>query len=401
MNSHRSIIVLLLLSLAANMLLCLSLVSKNADATKAGFLNAATRSDNHSAPKATGSTQPNRNTLWTTLSSSNLTVLMENLRTAGFAPDLIRSIIREIVQEKYMPRLLGLGAARETPYWKTSDTYFVGSRREQEHRQIELAMSKELQSLLGTDYFIPDADSLSFYQYCYGELPPQKIAKVISIKNDYMQMQQAVYRNETANKNARNERIKILDQEMHRDLEKLLTPDELFDYDLRTNPTSNQLREASVLLGLQENEFRGLFPIHQAIEAELSDSIKADYTASANARFAAIQKYEAQIKSVLGAERFSDYLQANNPEAIPENNLVRRLGLPLSTAAQLVETRKNYSERAQLIRNNNQLTPRQKLDQLTSNASVAAQSISAHLDDRGVRAYSAHGGSWLESIAQP
>jgi len=399
----KSILILCALSLAVNAALAYALTrpsvpAANASLTmpkqeqpkKTAITNLATPSD--TTPATT--TLPPQDQLWTKLSSSDLTKLVANLRAAGFSAKTIRAIIQSLINEKYAERLMiARGYDKDTPYWKTSNVYYGGGdKRMKESNRIHREMNKEVRAVLGDDYtHIFSDDSLPHLQRQYGNLSSEKFSKLMQIQTDYGEMMSDLHMSSNLLP-ADKEKRKLLEKEHQVDIAKLLTPDELFEYQLRNSTAASRLRGWNDSFDLTESEFRGLFPLYNKLEEQFSTE---DGPNDNKARQSAEEQLQDQIKAILGEARYADFKQSRDPSAFQENRLVLRLGLPLSTATQLMRTKNEAEKQMRALGSNKELSPEQKQEQLSTLKQKNETKVRELLGERGLTLYRNYGGHWM------
>lgn len=336
-------------------------------------------------------------TLWSELSSIDLRKLVSNLQAAGFSPKMIRAIIQALVSEKYAERLLvARGHDKDTPYWKTSNTYYSGDKRMKESSRIYREMNKEVRAILGDISLVVGDENLPYLQRQYGSLPSDKLNKLMHIQEDYSEMI-AEYQTGGTQLPADREKLKLLQQEQRADIAKLLTTEELFEYDLRNSPASWRLRGWNDSFDLAEAEYRALFPLYQKLEDQFPSDQGPSNAETDKARKTAEEQMQDQIKAALGDARYADYKQSRDPSAQQENRLVLRLGLPLTTASQLVEAKKDFQEKTKSIAKDKDLSGEQKKDKLAALAQASQDRVTSLIGEQGINVYREYGGGWLKS----
>ncbi|MFT3780573.1 MAG: hypothetical protein QM790_01070 [Nibricoccus sp.] len=338
--------------------------------------------------------------LWAEIASSDLTKLISNLKAAGFSKKMIREIIGSLISDKYQPRIeAARGFGKDTPYWKASNIFYGGDKRMLETNKLYREMNREIRSVLGSDFFAIDEESLPFIQRQYGNLPAEKLDKLFQIQMDYQELM-ADYQMGGTMLPADREKLKLLQKEQRADLEKLLTPEELFEYDLRNSPVSWRLRGWNETFDLTEAEYRALFPLYQKLEDQFPSDQGPSNQDAIKARRAAEDQMQEQIKSTLGEQRYAEYKQSRDQNAYQENKLVLRLGLPLTTAAELVVAKNSFQDQTRTIVRNKELTDAQKKEQLIAAVQAAQSRVTTLLGERGAAIYRDYGGNWLKTASE-
>ncbi|HLP24154.1 MAG TPA: hypothetical protein VK477_00650, partial [Acidobacteriota bacterium] len=180
--------------------------------------------------------------------------------------------------------------------------------------------AKNLEAILGPDAR-PSArlDAVARARQ-YGNLPDAKIDAIAAIERDYQEMQSDVSRMEEGMTfnfeewGARQQQRNLLKSEMRADLEKILTPTELTEYELRNSDAARRIAFSLRDLPVNAAEFAALFEVQRAFDATnppLSGRVTMEQM---NARQNAEQARLEQMRAVLADDRFFTYLAASNSE---------------------------------------------------------------------------------------
>jgi hypothetical protein len=336
-------------------------------------------------------------TLWSKWSGGDLALLGEELRKAGFPMQVRIQIVSVVVDERLRAQYGHLfpDPAVPQPYWRSQYVESPPANREammkaqrERERLFELA--------LGHDSPFSRSFGAASLVEQYGELSSDKGSALTSIRRDYDALRKSIY-DEAPMSGRRSEmesRLRLLQKEERADLAKVLTAEELLEHDLRSSPASFRLRDDTVLLNLSEQEYRALFPGYQAAIESIA-SLPGGEEAAASA---AEQQMNAVAESILGPERYADYLQAKDPASKRLNQIVQRLDLPLSAARHVVAVQADITQRAEAVRLDKALTNEQRATQLAALAQEATQQITGSLGKTGYNAYVHYSGRWLTSL---
>ena len=178
---------------------------------------------------------------------------------------------------------------------------------------------------------------------------------------------------------------------------KLLTPEELENYDLRSSNTANTLRSQLGTFKPTEEEFRAIFRATRAAEDQYGSLTTAggSYDQLKQIQTAALEN----AKAVLPPDRFADLKQSIDPAYQQINRLVARLELPTSAATDVVAVQQDVQKRIGTLRSDKSLSADQRTTQLTALAQEASTKVSTALGGtRGLEAYKQYGGQWLLNI---
>lgn len=318
------------------------------------------------------------------------------LRKLGFAEKIIRSLVQAQIDSQFQEREQALQKrSLAKPFWKPnrSDPAIFAAR-------VDLRREKEaaMRRLLGDDY-IPDAikqdPQLAF-------LSPEKAYRVRQIEEDL----RAVGMVQSTPGIAPfiqfpedREKAAYLEKEKRSELSQVLSPDELFDYDLRASPLASAIRRQLAAFEPSEEEFRELFRLRQTAEAQS----RVSSAGSSEDAFASRRELEAnlepKIEAMLGDERYADYKQANDADYRRFHRITTRLELPRQAAADAQALKTSIQEqRTKIMRDRSISTPAQRADQLERLAGEAEAGLRRILGDTGYEAYRQAPGNFLQRL---
>jgi hypothetical protein len=336
---------------------------------------------------------------WAALDREDLATLVARPQADGFPPEVIRAI----VNVRFTQRRAALtpdGADR--PYWKRAEETTRDPKLEAALKQLEQEHGDALKKFFGAGGGGDDeADAMRRRQF--GDLPAEKIESIATISQRYGKAISDLFSGLQGAPldAAREEKYLALQKQMHADIAGALTPAELLEYDLRNSPTAARLRNNLAGFNSTETEYRALFPLYQAFDQQNPSSFGPLTPEQAAARFAADQALREQAKALLPPDRVADFEQATRPGAQQLNQLVARLDLPLSAAAQVMTVQQDIQQRVAAIRRNGTLSVDNRAAQLAALAAEANTKITATLGPRGLEGYKQNGGQWLNQLQPP
>jgi hypothetical protein len=340
---------------------------------------------------------------WRTLSSGSLADVAARLKAEGFSPRLQRLIMAALVEQQFAERHRALAEMiRARPWWKGVVDSKEGAKLIAARQKLQRDESDVVDALLG-----PDLGSTPYITasrlYRYGNLPPGTLAQLDRINGDYGELM-----GEIKNANAGlmlpadREQLLFLARQNHADIAQLLTPEQLFEYDMRSSPEGWWLRSITASMNPTEEEFRALYKVRSASIAPYSDGQYELMTAEDKAALEKLgPQVEEQIRGVLSPERFAEYQLKTTPEYRATEALVRRLALPDATAATLVVVQKEIAKRADAIRLDPSLSPLVRNARLGALADEAVARLTPTLGDSGLSAYRRTAGQWINALQPP
>lgn len=333
---------------------------------------------------------------WTSLEGSELPAKVERLRESGFPPNVVRAIVAAQIREGFAARRKALIAASpEPPYWQNAprDPVLAAALREidrEEQRQVrELAGEPELDDPLMR---MSRERGLEF-------LPAARAADVRKIIREYEERRSDVY--SSGYTMADREKITALEKEQRAAIGRVLTSQELFEYDLRASTTADILREELGAFQPTEEEYRAIYPIRAAFDDRFGVFVPALTPEKMRERNEASRLMATQIKGVLSPERAAEYERSTDYNYRRTSQLVARLELPPETTTQLYNVQKEFDQRrGDLYRNATSPADRARInEQLRAMQQEAVTRITPLLGGaRGVEAYKQFGGSWITNM---
>lgn len=340
--------------------------------------------------------------LWKNVGDSDFAAQVTRLRAAGFPPALVRAIMTAQIYESFAAKRNALNPpANPAEFWKNDPP--ADPKNRAALRQLQLEQTRLINELLGTDPTPPGLNSI-YERRQYAGIPSEKIDQVARVKRDYSEMQQELMAGFGGGVISPDdsERLALLRREERNDIARLLTPQEMEDYDLRTNNTAMQMRYELGSFNPSEAEFRTIFQLQKNFD-EKYRSLSATQASNQDymrERQEAQKQVTEQIKAALGPQRAADYERAKDYSYQAIDRVVNRLGLPATAANDAYALQKDIQQRAQVLQTNRQLTPDARNAELAALNTEATTKLTTALGERGFDVYKQNGGQWMQ-ILQP
>jgi hypothetical protein len=381
--------------------------AENAANTEAGLSSGGDAAHSSGAASAANTAKAGAaGKAWDALHDSDLNALAAKLRAAGYPTSVVRAIIGAEISERFAARRKELiGSTEDTPFWKQDGYYaFLDPKKMAAIRDLYREQTQMFKDVLGPDAIQVSDEARASQRRRFGDLPPEKVDQLTNILSDYNEMKSEIYaasRGITLPED--REKLAYLDKEQRADLAKVLTPQELEEYDLRSSPTANRMRSQLGIFKPTEEEFRAIFKVQKALDDADGSStsplgitiINAEQTKERQAKQ---QEIDAQVQTLLSPDRFALYKQATDPAASMTNRLVARLDLPPQAALDTMAIQRDISQRAMATRTDRSLTPEQRNAQLAALSQEATTKLTNTLGERGLEAYRTYGGVWLANV---
>ena len=348
---------------------------------------------------------------WSQLTGPDLAVYIEHLRGFGTPEPKIREIIIGAVEAIYRPKR---GALRpqakkpaDTKFWERRNFYGPSQQGTKEQRAQLRALQKEekdlIKSLLGDDVYEQMAkDSGNDWTEKYFAFIPKELReKVQDIDEQMNEEKQEIYaKNDGSFDSYQQEDLRKVEKKYHDQLSKILTPDQLLEWDVRHSDTANQLKNDLSAFDPNEDEFRALFKYQQAKEdlqpARDPDSDAPPPTPEERKALAEKQKaLDADLAQTVGTNRVADYKLVLD---YGYRNLIES-GVPKASVFALDDMKKQAQDAASKIRKDKTLTPEQRTAALAAIRAETQNSINGLMNDKQAKQYANQGGWWLNNIA--
>lgn len=323
---------------------------------------------------------------------------IRRLRGLGYSEKALAVIARAMVDAQFRDRRQALDAKENTKeFWKSTfhsyDRTLAAARLELQ-REEQNAMKK----LLGDNY-VPET---SRFDERYGNLPPAKLARLKEITEDYQSLIMAAQGSNLMT-NVRfpedQEKLAYLQKEQRAEIKQLLTPEELFEYDLRVSPTAMNLKWQLAGFEPTEEEFRAMFKVAQAIDERSSLNPYDSSRTAMEARQKLQAETDAAMKALLPPERFADYQRSSDFDYKRFYEITKRLELPRESATAAYALKTAIEEkRSQIQRDPAMRDPTARNEALTGLVQDAEAGLKRILGESGYQAYVMSQGNFVLRI---
>jgi hypothetical protein len=249
---------------------------------------------------------------WRQVESEDYRQYVANLRAIGCPEATVRDIVVADVNGLFSSRARALhsGNTNRPAYWKPVAMGFSGTADEAglaQQQQLAAERRALLAEILGqmvpekTDTpagFNPFEELLDF-------LPADKQVVVTEVQ------QRLKVRQASAMSQGDSAALKSAYGQRDAELGHVLTPEEKFEYDLRTSPTAQFLRMQTGGFEFDEQEFRAVFKLQKEFDDQFGlPRLRSNEPAEVARRNVAQKELDAQIKGTLGEDRYQQLLTA-------------------------------------------------------------------------------------------
>lgn len=341
--------------------------------------------------------------MWTKLKSEDGAILVKNLRAAGFPPTVVRAMVAAAVHESFLPKYRAAlpASANEWDYWRAGTTYY-DTKMYSTVRALAREEGDTLNRLLGPDATAGDNPLEVLNVRKYGPISAEKAEQLKRIGEDYTEM---IY-------DARNamlglklpgdaEKIAYLEAEQRADIAKLLTPEELEAYNLRSSLAAAQLRSRLAGFDPTPEEFRAIFAKQQEFDAKYGQQAGATEGGNSPERMRAQSQFQNSIRAALGDERYRAYQQTTDPLFLAANRVAQRLQLPAQAATDVWAVQQEYVKNYTALVANKEITAAQRYAEVTKAYEQANTKITGVLGTTGTEVYRGAVNGWLTPPKPP
>jgi hypothetical protein len=314
---------------------------------------------------------------WRDLESEDYHKYIANLRAFGCPEQTIRDLVIADINKLYADREKPLKSKPQpTPDNPAGETDQQKLDRLQKLRALQQEKRWAVKELLGIDIpldLLPSSGSRDYHAFelAFKYLPAEKRDAVQFLQESYWQQSDAL---KTKYPNTRSAEYvaesRQLKDTMRQELAKILTPQELEDFDLRTSTTAKQLSaNLATYFRPTEEEFRQLYrasrdreealerlaasttqptqPVDPNNPKALAQQRAAERQARELARNAIVDKSNEQLKTALGEERYTEYQRSQDRTYDLLARLGTRYNLSQEAVLQAYELQKSFKPGAE------------------------------------------------------
>lgn len=406
---------ILSVSIIANILLAIAIVGRSPQASTAASpaVTTTTAADGKAPSTGPGDKQPadaaaasttaptavHKPIAWADLYSTDMRQLAANLRAAGLSERMVFTIVAALVHQQSTAKIRDIMTGSGTdPFWKTGMTDWFDPQKQKQLSEINRAERELMTSLFGANSV--NENDREIWQQRYGPLPPEKLQKLVALNEDYSQkMAESGSMGMGPQMPWEREQRAKLEDEKRKDIQALLTPDELQLYDQYSSMTGNTMRRQLTSFAPTQSEFDAIFQLKKAFDDKYNyNAPSADTQDFGMQRMTAQKELDAQIKATLGDTRYADYQRSVDIGFQTATNISRRLNLPPENATAVYALQQDFQQRMASART---LSPDERTTAFRNLATEANTQLSNLLTPAGAQAYKSRGGAWVRNLERP
>jgi len=338
---------------------------------------------------------------WRQVETDDYKKYVANLRAIECPEETIRDIIIADVNKAFLNRQ----RAKAEPYkfWKASKN-FGNVNPEKVQELLDLAKEKKalLKDLLGVDVGLPSLamENMDPMNEMLSFLPQEKQNRLTELEAEFGVKQMKTMSSEKGRSGKETvELYKSLQEEKRAEMAKILTPQELEEYDLRMSPTSHSLRSSLGEFETSEQEFRDLFKIRKKFDDQSMQLASTGESVDRDQRKLAQLEMNNEIKQTMGEERYNQFQHEKEWSQSSLRKLSEEFKVPKDNVLQAFDIRKETQEEALKIRTDQNLTDEQKKASLDQLRNISEESWKKVLGAEAFDAYSKKSSPWFEEVS--
>jgi len=333
------------------------------------------------------------------LADGDLHGLAARLRAAGFPERLVRAVIAAQIHDQFADKRAELLAKMpDVPYWKRKG-WGYDPKLWAAQRSLSREETAALKGVLGDEADQEKDEFYTAYQKSqYGDLPADKLQHVQDVISDYGDLRQSIYADANGSfLPSDRKQMAYLQQQQQEDLAKILSPDELLAYQMRSGDLSGSIRNKLAAFSPTEDEYKAIFQAQLPMDLQNGPNFGMLSPDEQKARTAQQAGVDAQIAAALGPDRYAAYQQQTDPTYLATYNLAQRLNLPPEVPGQVSAVQQDAKTQAAAIVANTSLSPAEITAQLAQLSSSATAQVTSIMGNDAMGIYkSTYGSNWLK-----
>jgi len=336
---------------------------------------------------------------WLTLTEATASddkAYVARLRAEGFPSHIIRAFIKAELNERFAEqRRIARKATGMDDYWRDYNArYRTNPEAKAVLRNLDRQQDELLRQLLGPDALSPLETTRLSRQL--GDLPADKTRQLQLIQRDYNDLIQQVRQSAGGLLlKEDNDKITYLNKERDADMAALLSPEELFAYQLRHSPTAFNLQWKLRSFDATEQDYITLYNLHKDFE-------ERSKLAGPDEKKKAEEQLKQNIETALGPDRYAEYKITTDPSFSGVFEVTNNQGLPPAVAKELVAYKLDAVQRWIAIKQDASLTQADRDSKIATLVSDAKAALTQKLGAAGFAEYCKNNNisSWIDNVAK-
>lgn len=346
---------------------------------------------------------------WREVEAEDYKEYIAKLRGIGCPEATIRDIILADIDKLFEPRMVAL---RDQPnyqpdkYW-ISENYGYGRKRDPEKAAQLKVLTEEraalIKELLGVEerelrqaYSTYDDNSQTQLAF----LSAEQRDKVKELDRKFSEQRSKIYEEAGGYIDMETQReLAMVRKKMLEEMKGFMTPEQIFEYDIRTSDTARNLKHEVRGMDVTEAEFRAMFAARRAQEDGRPMPGEKLTPEQMKANQEAYNQAQAVVKATMGEERYQEMQMAREYGYQQLLSAAPFLGFDKSAAQRVMSVKKESESAANDVRRNQSLTPEQRTQALQEIRMAAEAAVTKEIGEKGYKYYRQQGGYWFNNIA--
>jgi hypothetical protein len=293
--------------------------------------------------------------LWSHIYTEDRDQFAANLLAAGVPRRLVQVLIWDaLTQETTAKRRLLQGPPSKNRFLPS---YASTSRQARDREMQNQSLWRE--QIAKYNKIFPDEDSpMGSYdpRWENSGLSPEKTKAMMRISKDYAELSSQV---QTESQGVLlpddQEKFNALEKEKRADIEALLSPEELRDYDMRNSPSAMRVRNRIGSSDISEADYMKLYQLQEAFDKRFEQAggqNAARPVGFSKEREEAEKALDETIKAALGADRYEEIRLNRDYAYTSALNLTDRFHLPNENAKQAVQIKNDANKAIRELQTN-------------------------------------------------
>lgn len=349
---------------------------------------------------------------WRQLESPDYKDYIARLRAVGCPEVTIRDIIISDIDKLYEPKFLLLrdpNAYQPQKFWST-EFYGNGSRkRDPEKAAQSKALAEERSALIKELLGVEEKEIRQLYstyddgtQSRLAFLSADKQAQAKELEKKYGKERSDIYEKagNMIDMDTQKE-LAALQKKQLAEMKSFMSPEEVFEYDIRTSDTARNMKWELKSFEPTEDEFRAIFAARRAQEDARASSQSGEKLTPEQAKQMSDARKQSQdeLKATLGEDRYAEMQRSGDYSYSQLANAAPYLGYDKAAAVRVYNMKADAEKAASAIRNNSALSPEERTAALQDVRLATEKAVQQEIGEKGLKYYKRQGGYWLNNIA--
>ena len=350
---------------------------------------------------------------WQDIGKDDLKQLVASLRSVGCPEETVRDIILAEVNRIYQaknraayPEIYG-----ERLYWQVEKRDAESQQRSRERskqmQQLQKEKSALLVELLGVDpeKLMREEDGTGEMFFNWNErklafLPEAKRAEALKFIEEFEEKRQDFYaRNRGLHDDIYRAEQKQLEAEELEGLSKILSPQELREYELRNSQTASQLRYDLQGLSLTREQYESIFDVRKKYGNSIYNYGDIEGQAARDQIEANKKAMQAELMAALGPEAGRKYERSQDYTYKQLAGLAKRYNLPETAADNVYDGKSAAEASVKAINENANLSLQEKEAAKQKIRDETETMVKSLLGEDNFKRYQRNGGYWINNLS--